>query len=161
MQKKKASYYEELCFYTFGALIIALVFLKPDGMGYWQGCSLIDRYTYPVFHANIFHALINLVVLRQCIRIHKADCNIIAFYIIAVSYPFPADKPIMGLSGIIYAYMAYIAPLVKNKLKYNLTIAVYLAIGLLIPGMASGVHIYCYAMGLLWGYLNAPLCKDE
>lgn len=161
MQTEKASHYEELCFYAFGALMIALVFLKPGCAGYWQGCSPIDRYTYPLFHANIFHALANLLVLRQCLKCYKADRNIIAFYLIAVSYPFPVDKPIMGLSGIIYAYMAYIAPLVTNKLKYNLTIAAYLAAGFLIPGMAAGVHIYCYAMGLLWGYLNAPLCKDE
>lgn len=161
MQTEKASYYKELCFLAFAALVLLLVFAQPDGAGYSQGCSLISRYTYPLYHASVFHAIVNLIVLRQCLKCYKADCNIIAFYLIAVSYPFPSDKPIMGLSGVIYAYMAYIAPLVSNKLKYNLTIAAYLAVGFLVPGMAAGVHLYCYALGLLWGYLNQPICKDE
>jgi hypothetical protein len=27
--------------------------------------------------------------------------------------------------------------------------------------MAVGIHIYCYVVGLLWGYLNSPICQDK
>ena len=83
------------------------------------------------------------------------------FYLIAISYPFTSSIPIIGLSGFIYAYMGFIAPYVENKVRYNLTILIYICIGIFFPCMAVGVHIYCYALGLLWGYLNAPLCQDK
>lgn len=83
------------------------------------------------------------------------------FYLIAISYPYQSSLPIIGLSGFIYAYMGFIAPYVNNKIRYNTIILIYISIGIFIPCMAVGVHIYCYVLGLLWGYLNAPLCQDK
>ena len=83
------------------------------------------------------------------------------FYLFAISYPFTSTAHIIGLSGVVYAYMGYIAPYVEKKVKYNLIIFLYISIGFLFPNMAIGVHIYCYVLGLLWGYLNAPLCQDK
>lgn len=140
---------------------MCISFLGYDGMGLTFDCSWQNRLSYPFFHQNIFHALINLYVLNQCIRAIPCRWNILVFYLIAISYNFPTDTPIIGLSGMVYAYMGFIAPYVEKKVKYNLTILSYICVGIFFPCMAVGVHIYCYALGLLWGYLNAPLCQDE
>ncbi len=135
--------------------------LGYDGMGLHDGCTFLQRISYPLYHQNIFHALINIWVFNQCAKSFYGGWNLGVFYLIAVSYPFAAATPIIGLSGLVYAYMGFIAPYVEKKAKYNLSILLYISIGFVFPNMAIGVHIYCYALGLLWGYLNAPLCQDK
>lgn len=152
---------KEIELYIPFVLIVALSLLGHEGMGLYAGCGILQRLSYPLYHQNIFHALINLWALHQCMSAIRCRWDLVLFYIIAVSYPFPNDIPIIGLSGFVYAYMGYIAPYVKKKVKYNLTILLYISIGLVFPCMAIGVHIYCYVLGLLWGYLNAPLCQDR
>ncbi len=138
-----------------------MAFIEHDGMGLHDGCDLLHRLGYPMFHQNVFHALVNIYVFNQCIRAIPTRWSILVFYLMAVSYPFPSSVPIVGMSGIVYAYMGYIAPYVSDKIRYNVTILVYISVGFFFPCMAIGVHIYCYALGLLWGYLNAPLCQDK
>ncbi len=138
-----------------------MVLVGHDGMGLRGGCSLLQRLGYPLFHQNLFHALANIYAFNQCFRAKPTRWNILVFYLLAVSYPFQTSMPIIGMSGIVYAYMGFIAPYARKKLWYNVTILIYMSLGLFFPCMAIGVHIYCYALGLLWGYLNAPLCQDK
>lgn len=147
--------------YTWYFVILAVAFLGSEGQGLRAGCSLLQRIGYPFFHQNVFHAVINIMVLHQCLRCIPCTWNLLVFYLITISYPFTTDKPIVGLSGLVYAYMGYLAPYVVKKVKYNLTILCYILVGLLLPNMAIGVHIYCYILGMLWGYLNVPICRDE
>lgn len=153
---------KKIALYAGYIIIMCISFLGYEGMGLSFDCDFTHRISYPFFHQNPFHALVNLWVLHQCIRFLPCGwLNMAIFYIIAISYNFPSAQPIVGLSGLVYAYMGYIAPYVENKLRYNLTILLYISIGIFVPCMALGIHIYCYVLGLLWGYLNAPLCRDE
>lgn len=157
LREKKA----KIAIYVWYIAIAATSLFPVDGMGLYQGCTLIDRLSYPFLHQNVFHALCNIFVFNQCYRFMPQCWNLAVFYIFAISYPFASDMPIVGMSGVVYAYMGYIAPNVERKAIYNLTIATYIAIGFVFPNMAVGNHIYCYILGLLWGYLNAPLCRDK
>ena len=150
---------EETALFVWYIVIIALS-LSSNNVGLYDRCSILQRLSYPLFHQNVFHALVNIYVMHQCYRIMPTLKGILIFYAFAISYPFLSATPIIGMSGMVYAYMGYIAPYVKNKVKYNVTIIAYISFGLFIPCMAIGVHIYCYVIGLLWSYLNAPLCKD-
>lgn len=152
---------ETFALYAGYIVIIGISFLGYDGAGLYDGCSLSQRISYPLFHQNIFHALINLWAFHQCYNAIPCRWNLLAFYVIAISYFPTTATPIIGLSGLVYAYMGYIAPYVEKKIQYNLTILLYICIGFVFPNMAIGVHIYCYILGLLWGYLNAPLCQDK
>ncbi len=152
---------EKIALYLGYIIIIGVSLVGYEGMGLYEGCGITNRISYPLFHQNVFHALVNLWVLHQCLRSVPCRWNVPVFYLIAVSYPFATGTPIIGLSGVVYAYMGYIAPRVEKKLRYNLTILLYISIGLVFTSMAIGVHIYCYVLGLLWGYLNAPLCQDK
>lgn len=151
---------EETALFVWYIVIIALSLSSNNNVGLFDGCSILQRLSYPLFHQNVFHALLNIYVMHQCYRAMSTLKGILIFYAFAISYPFSLTTPIVGMSGIVYAYMGYIAPYVKNKVKYNVTIIAYISFGLFIPCMAIGVHIYCYVIGLLWSYLNAPLCKD-
>ena len=151
----------QITIYAGYIIIFCLALLGYEGAGLSDGCTFLQRISYPFFHKNIFHALINLWVFHQCLRCIPCNGNILVFYLIAATYPFATTTPIVGLSGLVYAYMGYIAPYVQRKMKYNLTILLYLSLGFMIPGMAIGVHIYCYVLGLLWGYLNVPICQDK
>nr|CAI9751187.1 hypothetical protein WMHIBSEC_WMHIBSEC_CDS_0011 [Caudoviricetes sp.]CAI9751667.1 hypothetical protein AZFZUZMX_AZFZUZMX_CDS_0011 [Caudoviricetes sp.] len=153
--KKKSA-----AFYVFALIECVLSFFN-FGIGLHDGCSMQDRLLYPFFHANIFHAMLNLLVLWQCIRVFPKWKSLVAFYIIAISYPLPSAHPIVGLSGLLYAYMGYLEPMVRDKIRYNLFIILYILIGFAIPNMAVGIHVYCYAVGIVWGYINAPIWRDE
>ena len=126
---------EKIALYAGYIIIMCITFLGYDGMGLYEGCSMLNRLTYPFFHQNVFHAAINLWVLHQCLK----------------------SRP----CGIVYAYMGYIAPFVEKKVRYNIIILSYICVGFFIPCMAVGIHIYCYVVGLLWGYLNSPICQDK
>lgn len=153
---------KKIALYAGYTVIICASLLGYDGMGLTFNCDFAHRLSYPFLHQNPFHAIVNLWVLHQCLRSYPCGClNMMVFYIVAISYNFPSAQPIIGLSGLVYAYMGFIAPYVEKKVKYNLTILVYISIGFVFPSMAIGVHIYCYVLGLLWGYLNAPLCQDK
>lgn len=152
---------EKIALYVWYLVIIAISLIHPDGIGLYDGCSMLARLSYPFFHQNVFHALCNVFVFHQCYRYMPQHWNLLVFYIIAISYPFVSSQTIMGLSGLVYAYMGFIAPHVERKAKYNTTIAIYIILGFIFPNMSVGTHIYCYMLGLLWGYLNAPLCRDE
>lgn len=150
-----------IALYVWYLAVIGISLIPFEEIGLYDGCSILGRLSYPFLHQNVFHALCNLFVFHQCYRFMPQCWNLLVFYLFAISYPFPSSTPIIGLSGLVYAYMGYIAPHVEQKAKYNITIAIYLVIGFIFPNMAVGTHIYCYMLGLLWGYLNAPLCKDE
>lgn len=152
---------EKITLYVWYLAIAILSLIPIEGIGLYEDCSLLGRLSYPFFHQNVFHALCNLIAFHQCIRFMPQGWNLLVFYLFAISYPFPSSLPILGMSGMVYAYMGYIAPHVEQKIKYNITITIYLIIGFFFPNMAVGTHIYCYMLGLLWGYLNAPLCKDQ
>lgn len=120
---------EKIALYAVYIIIMCITLMGYDGMGLSDGCTLWQRISYPFFHQNIFHAAINLYVFHQCYR--AIPCGIghmVAFYLIAISYPFLSSVPIIGLSGFIYAYMGFIAPYVENKVRYNLTILLYICV---------------------------------
>ena len=97
---------EKIALYAGYIIIMCITLMGYDGMGLSDGCTLWKRISYPFFHQNVFHAAINLYVFHQCYR--AIPCGIghmVAFYLIAISYPFPSSLPIIGLSGFIYAYM--------------------------------------------------------
>lgn len=152
---------ERIALYVWYLAIFIASLFDFGNVGLYNGCSLFDRLSYPFIHQNVFHALCNIFVFYQCHRFMPMRLNLLVFYIISISFPFSSGTPIVGMSGMVYAYMGYIAPYVDRKLKYNVVIAIYILVGTCLPNMAVGLHVYCYLLGLLWGYFNAPICKDK
>ena len=76
---------EKIEIYIPFVLIVALSLLGHEGMGLYAGCGILQRLSYPLYHQNIFHALINLWALHQCMSAIRCRWDLVVFYIIAVS----------------------------------------------------------------------------
>lgn len=147
--------------YACYALLAVLSLFSSDGYGLHAGCAWHERMLYPFLHANIFHALVNIYVLELCRRAMPMRWQLAALYAIAVSYPFSGTTPVIGLSGVVYAYMGCVMTRARNKMRFNLFVVAYLFIGMFFAVVAVRLHAYCYALGMLYGYITLPACNDK
>jgi hypothetical protein len=99
--------------------------------------------------------------------------NMLLAYFVAVTVPVSllccdiVAAPTVGFSSVIFCLLGMTSWTVKRKLYYNFIIGIYIYFGYVIPiacsyfGLTVAVpnnllHIYCYVVGLLVGFLNAP-----
>lgn len=149
-------------------LFIYLLGVDASNVGLYAGAPWYHRLLYHFAHASFLHALLNIWCLL-CV-VFKFDISIwvlIASLGIAASFPIdslcnlhPSECftiPTIGLSGVCYALMGYVAFMVERKVYYHSWLAFYIAIGFLIPNVNGWVHLYCYIVGLIIGYLNKPI----
>lgn len=132
----------------------ALVLSPFDGDGVSVGCSLLSRFSYPLFHVNLLHAFCNAWCLISLVFLYDLPWWKIALaYIIAVSIPvwFLPAAPVVGMSGVCFALMGLCLPIVQRKLYFSAWVALFLALGIILPGVAWTVHLYCYVIGVLVG----------
>lgn len=147
------------------SIILCFLFLSTFNLGIvglCNGCSLWQRLAYPFVHNNIWHAAANAYALWQCFKIKKASkALLLSFYAVAISFPFTVTEPIVGLSGMVFAYMGYLAPYVVNRWRFNFVVLLYIGAGLLFPNVAVALHLYCYVAGIVIGCFNVPLWKEK
>lgn len=152
----------KICTCVPASVILALSLLDWGEVGLRSGCPLWMRFAYPFLHGNVFHALANLYVLWQCFCVMRVNkTTLLLFYIAAISYPFAGDTPIIGLSGIAFAYIGYLLPYVVDRFKFCALSLLFIALGAIIPNLAAGLHLHCYIIGIAIGYLNAPLWRER
>ena len=137
------------------AIAVAAIVMSPfEGTGICEGCSWIARLTYPMFHANLIHAISNAWCLVTVVFLYDLPWWKIAIaYLIAVSVPTFAlsTTPAVGMSGVCFALMGLSLPSIRRKLFFNAWVACFLAVGVIMPGVAWKVHLYCYITGWLVG----------
>lgn len=123
---------------------------------------------YQNFHGSIFHLLCNVWVLLSFVfnaNIHWS--KLLFAYILSATYPvelLPPTLPIIGLSGMLYVLLGWYAlnpPTIMGKLRYQLYVAIFLLVGLLYPNVCVGIHLYCYALGLIFAVINYPFINDK
>ena len=149
-------------------IIISIIHIDVNSVGIYAGAPWYKHLSYHFFHASALHALMNAwCLLCVVFRYDVSLWAIISAFVIASLYPadtlysiFTLDSltiPTIGLSGVCYALMGYIAFKVARKAYYHLWLAFYIVIGFLFPNVNGWVHLYCYVVGLLVGYLNKPI----
>lgn len=114
-------------------------------------CSVPARMAYNFFHANFFHALCNVwCLLAIAFYYNIEDWELLLAYIIACTVPSVAmsSQPTVGASGICFALMGIVLYKVARKRYYLSWIIPIVAVGFIIPGIAAGVHLYCFLIGL-------------
>lgn len=118
------------------------------------------RLTFHFFHANLLHAALNAWCLL-CITFKYGISlrNLLAAFIIAASIPpfILHDTPTVGLSGVIFACLASFSFVVKRKLYFHAWTLFYIGCGFLFPNTNALLHLYCYALGFIWTFLNKPI----
>ncbi len=122
-------------------------------------CSVTARMAYHFFHANFFHALCNIwCLLALAFYYDIEDWELLLAYIIAATIPSWALSPLhsllspvkaVGFSGICFALMGIVFHKVARKRYYLSWIIPIVAVGFFIPGMAAGVHLYCFTIGII------------
>lgn len=143
---------------------LILLLLPFEAKGIYSGASIIDRCLYPLFHVNIFHALINLWCLLSIVFHLRVNLvQMLLCYCIAVMYPVDTlssltgvTAPTIGLSGFCYALVGMTFYQFGNKLTYVIATAIVFLIGHFMGASNNILHIYAFAAGLListlWRY---------
>ena len=144
-----------------------------------QDCTILARLSYPFFHASFLHAILNCWVLLCIVFYYNIGIgSILLSYLVAITVPTChfslftfhfslASAPTVGLSAVEFCLLGMTSWTVRRKLYYHCWIAAFIALGFLLPNLCSAygiivaapnnfLHIYCYVVGLLVGFLNAP-----
>jgi membrane associated rhomboid family serine protease len=165
MDKREVEKVISLCLALTLLLVCLCATCELSDVGLRSGCGLTARLLYPFFHANLLHLAINLYVLLSFVFLGRISlCRLCAAYLVAVSVPigllaslFPiADKPIVGLSGVLFYLSGVVSFEVPDKSLYQLTIWINILVGLVLPATSVTVHLYCFVVGIIVAVLNRP-----
>ena len=150
-----------------------------DAVALSPGCTLSARLLYPFFHGSFLHALLNCWVLLCLVFYYNIGIgNMLLAYLVAVTVPTGnyslftihyslVSAPTVGFSSVVFCLLGITSWLVERKLYYHCWIGSFIAMGYILPYLCSVygltvavpnnlLHIYCYVVGLLVGFLNAP-----
>ena len=110
--------------------------------------------TYPFFHANWLHLLINWWCLMGLVLTWKYKWKYLALcLLIAWTYPFAGDTPILGLSGFLFALCGFsVGRWHSNPRRASTCMAIFIGITALLPHVGWGIHAWCYAIALVFSY---------
>lgn len=143
---------------TLAVVMISLLDCGPVGI--CSDSDIYGRMAYPFFHANIIHSSLNAWCLLSVVFMYDVSMwRLLLAYLSAVSIPeiILGEIPTVGMSGMIYFLFASITFEVGRKVYYQMWMVFYLAIGFLLPGTNALIHLYCYALGLMYAVLNKPI----
>ena len=132
-----------------------------------EDCSLFARMAYPLFHSSLLHAILNAWCLLSIVFIYDVSwLYLITAYLIAVSCPaLVSCSPTVGASGICFALLGMISFQTLRRFFFHGWMAMIIASGFVMPYLASRLfglnvaqpnnwlHIWCYLIGLIAGYL--------
>ena len=149
------------------ASVLSSVALAP-------GCPLYARLLYPFFHASFLHAALNCWALLTIVFYYNIGVShLLLSYLVAVTVPCSvcgysiAATPTVGFSAVIFCLLGLVSWQVRRKLYFHTWIACFIAAGFVLPSLLAScglptaspnnfLHIYCYVVGLLVGFLNSP-----
>lgn len=142
-------------------LLMSLTYIPDWSMvGVADSAALTARLVYPFFHASFLHAAVNVWCLLSIVFIHDVSLwRLLAAYVAAVLVPgfLLSDVPTVGLSCVCYFLLGSLLFEVERKMWFLFCMAIYIAVGFLLPSVNALVHLYGYLAGLMVGMLNAPL----
>ena len=136
--------------------------LTPEGDAAIVCEALLCRLAYPFIHAHPLHTTVNgWVLLQLAFRTPLTLRRLLLAFVVAWScpafigvWPTASSSSVVGLSGVLYALFGMWMPHVARRLRYNAIVALWLAAGLCTTSVAVGLHLYCYLLGILLGFLQ-------
>lgn len=144
-------------------IILSFVHVDTRHIGMYPGCPLTGRFLYVLFHANILHALCNAYAMLSVVFVFNISLRRFLFcYLIAVSCPLSIlsyNMPVIGASGMCYALFGSVLFLTRRRVYFACYFLAFIAIGFFFSNAAVLLHLYCFIVGIIAGFLNAPLWK--
>lgn len=127
----------------------------PAGVAGMSDCSpFINRFLYHFFHASWLHLAINIWCIFSIVfMVDISTAVMLACYVLASLYPpiLLPDMPIVGLSGLCFALMGYLAT--RMTIWSNLYLLAFIVLGFFLFGVASGLHLWSYLCGIAINYI--------
>ncbi|MFI3293100.1 MAG: rhomboid family intramembrane serine protease [Rikenellaceae bacterium] len=169
MEKRKV---EKSATLILGVVVICLSFVRIDShiVGIYPNCHLLGRVLYPLFHANLLHATLNIWCLLSLVFMYNIRTwRLLLSYVISATVPIGciaslwggSQLPTIGLSGVVFVLFGSISFEVSRKWYYQMWMVAYIVIGFFNQGVNAWLHLYCYIIGLVIALLNKPIKIDR
>lgn len=126
-------------------LSVLMLSYNVDG-GVGSGSGLTSHFTYTFCHANVWHLACNLFVLWS-IRNRMATMSAYVIAVAASWLPMWADKPTVGMSGMLFAMFGIMWGRTGMKWKCAKAGLPVILVMMLIPNVNGLLHLYCYVIG--------------
>ena len=139
------------------ALIVSVMTIDPYQVGVYDGAPLSAHLAYHWFHVSVFHALCNVWCFVSLVFAYNMSATqILASLAIASALPqcILTGTPTIGLSGLCFALMGWLTPLVVRKLYFFCWVTGFIAATYLLSllpffgGVSVMIHLYCYLAAL-------------
>lgn len=154
MEKRTARYI------VLAAILLMAAVLPFDGETFALCCGspTRNRFLYHFFHASFLHFALNAwCLLSVAFTFEITVADLVIGFIGASIVPVTWATPTIGLSGVCFALLGRFSYCVQKRLTYHFYMTACIAAGLLVPGVNGVIHLYCYAVGLLYGLLSTPI----
>lgn len=145
-------------------ILITLYLLFPESQhyGFVQDGSLWQHFTYPFFHASLFHLAINSYVFYGLMR----NPPIKPLYLLPLSYllsvvasfPSTVSLPTVGFSGILFAMCGVGIGYYPTKMNLLLS-SVAIGATFLMRGSNPYIHLYSWVMGFVVGFIVLKMSR--
>lgn len=134
------------------AFSLALLILSffPAFFGVSTPNTLEKRLFFAYFHANFFHAILNIFCLLQLAFYYRVSwLNFLAAYVISCTTPSALIDNTLGASGIIFALLGIYTLKMARSWVILLYVAIMSGLTAFIGNVNTWLHVYCYVIGLL------------
>lgn len=159
MRNKKAKGRKEAQALTLLAVLLCLGMfaISPDteNVCLIEGAPWWHRVVYMFCHANAIHLGMNVWAMLYLSFLFPIDTLMLMCAIgcaIVVPNALIGNVPVVGLSGVVFFLLGGIVNIVRNKYKYLLSNFGFIAMGLVLPHIAWGIHLWCFICGLIYAY---------
>ena len=141
---------------SLAAVIPVMAYFLPIGS---------NAFTYPLVHGNIFHLAVNTITLFMFIRA-TADTKTFVNFIVGgylasvLAYILCGNPLIVGASGFVFGIIGIYAVFAYRNMYFRLftssfmwIVLAYITVGFIIPGLAGLLHLYAFAIGVVYGVI--------
>lgn len=142
------------------AIIAWEVFGFTEGLGLSSSSQWWTRITYQCCHDGILHASVNvycLMMMAHRWRLRLSELSTAVAIAALVPSFLLSERCVVGMSGALFAVFGMRSVYAENRVRYNLQVALVIALGFLFANAASWLHLYSYCAGMAFGVINKPI----
>lgn len=110
-------------------------------------------FLYPLFHANVFHLLVNCLALWMLLKPERKDnatCLIEGYVISCIAFFF-THTPMIGISNLLYAVAGLRSPSFGSPWWKTTPVRIFLAVTFImmfIPQISGITHVVSFGLGI-------------
>lgn len=133
-------------------ILLAVITPANAAVGIAGNSPWWTRFSYPFFHASLIHASLNAWGLYAIVfRYDLTPRHLVAAFAIAAAIPagLLGETPVLGISAIFFALAGFASFMIRQRLKWHLYMAAFIAAGFALPSVAAMIHLYAYLTAVI------------